>query len=111
MAELAIRKSASQLTAEEKSSLVTALLELKRLGHYDDMVRTHYEAMMERKIDPAHGGSAFLPWHRYCLRHMEYHLQMIDPSVMLPYWNWTRDRSATGAPWTDDLMGGNGPRA
>lgn len=108
MAELAIRKSASRLTAEEKSNLVTALLELKRLGHYDDMVRTHYEAMMERKIDPAHGGSAFLPWHRYCLRHLEYHLQTIDPSVMLPYWNWTRDRSATGAPWTDDLMGGNG---
>lgn len=33
---------------------------------------------------------------------------MIDPSVVLPYWNWTRDKSTTGALWTDDFMGGNG---
>ena len=108
MQELAVRKSVSRLTDEEKSRLVAALLELKRLGHYDDMVLTHRRAMMTVRPDPAHGGPAFLPWHRYCLRHLEHHLQMIDPSVMLPFWDWTRDRSATAAPWTDDLMGGIG---
>lgn len=106
--QLAVRKSVSLLTAEEKNNFVQALLQLKREGHYDAMVKTHHRAMMEVAPDPAHGGPAFLPWHRYCLRHLEHHLQAIDASVTLPYWDWTSDRSTTGPPWTDDFMGGVG---
>lgn len=108
MADLAIRKSVSRLTDEEKSRFVAALLEVKGLGHYDDMVRVHRRAMVTQRPDPAHGGPAFLPWHRYCLRHLEMHLQMVDPSVTLPYWDWTADRTTTGPPWTEDFMGGIG---
>ena len=96
------------MTAEEKSRFVAALVELKKEGHYDHLVHVHHRAMMEINPDPAHMGPAFLPWHRYYLRHLELDLQQIDPGVTLPYWDWTRDQSYTGAPWTDDLMGGNG---
>jgi tyrosinase len=53
-------------------------------------------------------GPSFLPWHRRFLLDLEQALQRIDPSVTVPYWDWTRDRSAKSAPWTDDLLGGNG---
>jgi tyrosinase len=108
MAALAVRKSVSRLTAEERSRFVEALLQLKRDGHYDEMVSVHVRAMVDIRPDPAHGASAFLPWHRYCLRHLEYHLQAVDSSVTLPYWDWTRDRSPTGLPWTEDFMGDGG---
>jgi len=55
---------------------------------------------------------AFLPWHRYLIRQFELDLQIIDPSVSLPYWDWTTDRSkdpsVAASPWTQDFMGGNG---
>ena len=103
-----VRKSASRMTAEEKSRFVAALIELKKTGHYDHLVHIHHQAMMEINPDPAHGGPAFFPWHRYYLRHLELDLQQVDPSVTIPYWDWTRDRSRTGAQWTEDLMGGDG---
>jgi tyrosinase len=103
-----VRKSASRLTAEEKARFVAALIELKRQGHYDHLVHIHHKAMMELRVDPAHGGPAFLPWHRYYLRHLELDLQQIDPSVTIPYWDWIHDRATTAAPWTNNLMGGDG---
>ncbi len=105
-----VRKSASRMSAGEKNRFVAALIELKRRGHYDHLVHIHHQAMMEIRPDPAHGGPAFLPWHRYYLRHLELDLQEIDPSVTIPYWDWTRDRSHARAPWTENLMGGNGRR-
>lgn len=96
------------MSDREKARFVAALIELKKEGHYDHMVHIHHRAMMEIRPDPAHGGAAFLPWHRYYLRHLELDLQQIEPSVTIPYWDWTRDRTHTGTPWTVDLMGGNG---
>lgn len=98
------------MTAGEKNRFVAALIELKREGHYDHLVHIHHQAMMGIRPDPAHGGPAFLPWHRYYLRHLELDLQQIDPGVTIPYWDWTRDRSHAGAPWTENLMGGDGRR-
>jgi tyrosinase len=105
-----LRKSASRLTAKEKARLVAALIELKRTGHYDHLVHIHHRAMMEMNPDPAHGGPAFLPWHRYFVRHLELDLQQVDRRVTIPYWDWTWDRATTGTPWTADLMGGDGRR-
>jgi tyrosinase len=39
-------------------------------------------------INPAHGGTAFLPWHRQFLYELEKMLQTVDPNVTIPYWNW-----------------------
>ncbi|MFB8772866.1 tyrosinase family protein [Streptomyces broussonetiae] len=109
-----IRKSVSALTGTEKRRLVTALLELKRRGEYDEFVRTHieyYVADGEAGLRTAHMAPSFLPWHRKFLLELERALRRVDDSVSVPYWDWTRDRAPTSAPWTADLLGGNGRRS
>jgi len=116
------RKNQANLTAAEKAAFVNALVKLKtvvssqlhpgdpNLHRYDDYVETHMNSMMlmggaDRIPGWAHRGPAFFPWHREMLRHLELDLQKIDPSVTLPYWDWTVDQLNTAAPWTDDFMG------
>ncbi|PGL85194.1 tyrosinase family protein [Bacillus thuringiensis] len=74
-----IRKNQANLTHNERLTFTNALLELKRrpsrlpssLGstsRYDDYVYWHLMSMMDQtstKPGSAHGGPAFLPWHRY----------------------------------------------
>ncbi|MER5714662.1 tyrosinase family protein [Streptomyces sp. NPDC002132] len=107
------RKNVSALTAAERRRFVKALLEVKRRGEYDEFVRTHIEYYVsdgEGGLRTAHMAPSFLPWHRQFLLDLEKALRRVDSSVTIPYWDWTRDRSATSAPWTDDLLGGNGRR-
>jgi hypothetical protein len=56
---------------------------------YDRMVATH-----SNNASRAHGVPAFLPWHRVYLSRFEKSLQKINPSVVLPYWDWSRDAQA-----------------
>lgn len=100
---MGVRKNIRSLTPMEKQRLVSALIQLKATGAYDMYVMTHMNAMHH-----AHGGPAFLPWHREFLRRLERDLQGIDPSVTLPYWDWTTDNTPSSLPWQADLMGGNG---
>lgn len=98
------RKSMAALSADEKARFVAAILQLKANGVYDRYVRQHRDLFTLG----IHRTSIFLPWHREFLRRLERDLQAVDPSVNLPYWDWTEDRS-TGAPlWSDDFMGGDG---
>ncbi|MGV9287620.1 tyrosinase family protein [Streptomyces sp. NPDC003719] len=106
-----VRKDAGTLTKAEKSRFVKALLELKRRGEYDEFVRMHlayFSSDGERGLRTAHMAPSFLPWHRRLLLDLETALRRIDSAVTLPYWDWTRDRTAASAPWTADLLGGNG---
>jgi tyrosinase len=106
-----VRRDVSTLTRAEKRRFVNALLVLKRRGEYDEFVRTHiafYTADGEDGLRTAHMTPSFLPWHRRFLLELEKALRRVDPSVTIPYWDWTRDRTPTSAPWTDDLLGGNG---
>ncbi|CAL9522898.1 Tyrosinase [Streptomyces sp. enrichment culture] len=105
------RKDVSTLTRTERKRFVRALLELKRRGEYDEFVRTHIEYFVpdgENGLRVAHMTPSFLPWHRQFLLELERALQRVDPSVCVPYWDWTKDRGTTSVPWTDDLLGGNG---
>lgn len=108
---MGVRKNQAALTAEEKSRFVAAIKELKRSGVYDHHVEEHRTAMRSMDPDPAHMGPAFFPWHRQCLYRFERNLQSVDPSVSLPYWDWTRDRSSTSSIWANDFMGPNGSSA
>ncbi|MFI9616324.1 tyrosinase family protein [Streptomyces sp. NPDC052023] len=108
------RKDVSTLTAGERRRFVNALLELKRRGEYDEFVRMHiayYVSDGENGLRTAHMAPSFLPWHRQFLLELERALQRQDPSVTVPYWDWTRDRAATSTPWTNDLLGGTGRRS
>ncbi|MEV1068919.1 tyrosinase family protein [Streptomyces sp. NPDC050263] len=106
-----IRKDVSTLTAGERRRFVNALLEIKRKGEYDEFVRTHidhYVSDGDGGLRTAHMAPSFLPWHRRFLLDLEEALRRVDSSVTLPYWDWTRDRTLNSAPWTKDLLGGNG---
>jgi len=108
------RKDVSTLTAAEKKRFVKAMLEVKRRGEYDEFVRTHieyYTADGEDGLRAAHMTPSFLPWHRRFLLELEKALRRVDSSVTVPYWDWTRNRTTTSAPWTKDLLGGNGRRS
>jgi tyrosinase len=104
---MGIRKNQATLTATEKARFIAAVLQLKASGIYDRYVADHRDAM-QRAPMLAHGGSAFLPWHRELLRRFELDLQRVDSSVTLPYWDWTADRSPASSLWAADFMGGDG---
>jgi len=108
------RKDVSTLTAAEKRRFVNAMLAVKKRGQYDEFVRMHieyYTSDGEDGLRTAHMAPSFLPWHRRFLLELEKALRKVDSSVTVPYWDWTRERSTTAAPWTKDLLGGDGRRS
>ncbi|MFE9643689.1 tyrosinase family protein [Streptomyces sp. NPDC006365] len=108
------RKDVSTLTLSERRRFVDALLEVKRRGEYDQFVRTHieyYRSDGEPGLRVAHMAPSFLPWHRKFLLDLEEALRRVDDSVTVPYWDWTRNRTTTAVPWTEDLLGGTGRRS
>ncbi|MEW2579957.1 tyrosinase MelC2 [Streptomyces syringium] len=108
---MAVRKNQASLTATEKRNFVNALLELKKSGRYDDLVRTHNQFIMSDTDSGdrvGHRSPSFLPWHRQFLIQFEKELQTVDASVTLPYWDWTVDRTTTASIWGADFLGGNG---
>jgi tyrosinase len=72
---------------------------------YNQLVSMHVNNVLA-----GHFGPAFFAWHRQYLRKFEQALQDIkrDPSLGLPYWDWTIYNSKTSTIWGSDLMGGNG---
>jgi len=57
-----------------------------------------------------HFDSAFFPWHRELLYRFEQDLRSVRPNVTIPYWDWSRARSAgsAGRPFTHDFIGEDG---
>jgi len=55
----------------------------------------------------AHQDSVFFPWHRELLYQFEKLLQSADPSVTIPYWDWTRHQTAgaAGFPFKNNFIG------
>ena len=106
-----VRKNFTELNSNERASLVSAFIRLKREGNpatgrnYDSYVEWHHHVMAF-----AHRGPAFLPWHRQYLLLIEKDLQDVsgDPTLTIPYWDWTRENSPQSSLWAADFMGGNG---
>ncbi|CAN5416522.1 hypothetical protein BH09CHL1_BH09CHL1_32460 [soil metagenome] len=112
---VSVRKNVSNLSPEERATYVNAVLGLKKkpstwlpgLSVYDTFVAWHRDAFGCATM-AAHMGPAFLPWHRVFLRLFELELQKIEPSVTVPYWDWTVDNTPDAPVWGDDFMGGDG---
>ncbi|MFF6872359.1 tyrosinase family protein [Streptomyces sp. NPDC007910] len=108
---MTVRKNQATLTTDEKRRFVDALLELKRSGRYDAFVTTHNAFIMGDTDDGdrvGHRSPSFLPWHRRFLLDFEAALKSVDPTVTLPYWDWTADRTARSSLWAPDFLGGTG---
>ncbi|GAA4789125.1 tyrosinase family protein [Streptomyces sanyensis] len=108
---MTVRKNQAELSSAEKRAFTGALLELKSSGRYDAFVTTHNDFIM-RDTDHGervgHRSPSFLPWHRRFLLEFERALQSVDPSVALPYWDWTVDRTPAASLWASDFLGGTG---
>jgi tyrosinase len=105
------RRDHRALPSAERRAFVAAVLELKRSGRYDEFVRTHVRFMTgDKGPNPrvAHHGPSFLPWHRRFLLEFESALRAVDPTVSLPFWDWTADRGTTSALWSSEFLGGDG---
>jgi tyrosinase len=115
---LLVRKNAASLTADEKLRFVSAVLGLKKkpspwledVSVYDTFVLWHRDAF-GCGVMAAHMGPAFFPWHRQFLRLFEEQLRLIEPTVTVPYWDWTVDNTRDAAVWGADLLGGDGDPA
>ncbi|MEY2227909.1 tyrosinase family protein [Streptomyces sp. BF23-19] len=59
--------------------------------YYDRAVADYHDNTVERR-----GVPAFLPWLRTSLRRFEQALNRVDPSVGLPYWDWSKDYQTPG---------------
>lgn len=116
---MGLRKNQKNLTTGEQKAFVDAVLALKtqpsalhpnnsKFSRYDDFVEVHLNAMaaMDNGQNWGHMAAAFGPWHRVLLLQFERELQKIDPSVTIPYWDWTDTDS--GPLWTKDFLGGDG---
>ncbi|MFT6338334.1 MAG: tyrosinase [Saprospiraceae bacterium] len=116
---LKVRKDAKDLTAEEMSDYVNAILTLKAtpspysdtLSYYDTFVRLHQMAVERTKctgFGVAHMNPAFPAWHRKMLILYEDALSDVSgKDIALPYWDWT-DQASTDATFSTALMGGTG---
>ncbi len=118
-----LRKSVVDMTAAEKIAFVNAVKRLHQirpegsdLSRYEQFVLQHVLTMGfdhnpdstgPQKVNPAHGRAAFLPWHRQFLLQFEQALQAIDPTVTVPYWDWT-DPDALEVVLQADFLGPNG---
>ncbi|BAY48152.1 tyrosinase [Scytonema sp. HK-05] len=132
-----VRKNVVDLTPQEKADFVNAVKTLKNtippgsnVSLYDQFIAVHLGAMTFSSMlpggidvqnqdmtlqasgsaagaDAAHGNAGFLPWHREYLRRFEIALQSVNPSVTIPYWDWT-DPKALDVIFQPDFLGTNG---
>lgn len=122
---MGIRKNAARLTATERDNFLRAVLTLKntianpgapaaqQISIYDQFVAIHLYTLSVNVPGGAvsnmgHQNSAFGPWHRYYLLRFEQALQAVDPTVTLPYWDWTDHAATQNIIFQNNFMGPNG---
>lgn len=121
-----IRKNALYLTPTERDNFLRAVLTLKntvanpgdppaqQISIWDQFVALHFYVFSinvpvgPSPVDVAHGNAGFGPWHRYYLIRLEQALQAVEPTVMLPYWDWTDPVGTQNVLFQDDFLGPNG---
>jgi hypothetical protein len=114
-----MRKDIETLNLAERQIYLAALRAIK-LRPTDDprsfegFVRTHRLSSLgkrlngdQRYLDQAHGGPAFLAWHRAYLLEFERELQKIDPRVALPYWRIWQPMATMPKLFAGDFLGTN----
>lgn len=83
------RKNIDNLSEDELYRLRCAFYELKKLNAWPRDRRSLYSWGKLHGNVCEHGWEQFLTWHRMFLYEFEQTLQDFDPTVTLPYWDWT----------------------
>ena len=104
-----IRKDEATLTADEKQKYINAVRTLLASGQYNELVNIHGNMdhdmhgrnMITGEFSPT-GIQRFLAWHRVYLLEFENLLQTIDPSITIPYWNWSKNLAFPE--WLNELL-------
>ena len=102
-----IRKNEAILTEAEKNAFKDTVKQLVASGAYNKIVNIH-EDMKHDMHGRMHGMISktgvqrFLGWHRAYLIEVEKEFQKINPSVNIPYWQWTKNQSFPE--WLSDLL-------
>ncbi|ORX93833.1 Di-copper centre-containing protein, partial [Basidiobolus meristosporus CBS 931.73] len=90
--KITLRKEVRELTEKEWDDFVAAVRQLHSGPSptiYDRFVDIHLQ-----NVASAHAIPAFFPWHRMFVKAFEQQLQIINPNVAVPYWDWTLDSQA-----------------
>lgn len=94
-----VRKNQKDLSTTEWINLKAAMEAIAEASapspRFDEFVEVHRRAMdtMAGHAWGAHRGINFLSWHREFLAKFEARLQLVNPTVTLPYWDWVNDRA------------------
>lgn len=120
-----VRQDVKDLTPAQKAAFTAAILKAKTMpsprdpsiSYYDQFVAWHRDAFdcevswkqSKNWAGAAHNSPTFLPWHREYLHRFDQMIQQMsgDPTMTVPYWDWTNPAS-TAAVFANDFMGGNG---
>jgi len=82
------RKNHRALTADEQHRFLNAFVQINAIGALGPLVDIHSNA-----IHQMHSNPRFLPWHRVYLLRLEALLQMVDPTVCIPYWKSSEEQA------------------
>ncbi|PTR06811.1 tyrosinase [Nitrosospira sp. Nsp5] len=84
-----VRKNAEKLTSTEWQRFINTLAILHDVNNdSSNSLYVKYPVVHNAAWNMAHGGPAFLPWHRAFLLALERELQVIDSFVTIPYWKF-----------------------
>lgn len=107
-----VRKEVGSLTAAEWATYQRAVVGLHERETSDKRETLDwFERFIEMHRDyaeDAHNGAHFLAWHRLFLLAYENALRTVEPTVTLPYWDWSMDAKGLElAPvWDANRLGG-----
>ncbi len=106
------RKNQKNMTPTEWSVYINAINTIASPGAqsptYQEFVSIHVQAMdmsnhaahswgvhtmFNEDGTIAHVGTNFLAWHREYISKLEARLLLVNPAVVLPYWDWINDRA------------------
>ena len=85
---LCVRRDHRTLTVDQQDRFLNAFNQINAMNALGPLVDIHSNATHQM-----HGNPRFLPWHRIYLLRLQELLQMVDPTVCIPYWKSSEEQA------------------